>query len=108
VLLGYAESLRGELAYEGIGVSLLCPEMVRSNLAATSARHRPARHGGPLPPPPVREPMATMMAPEAVGPVVVRGIKSNRLHILTHPAGRGLVDARHAALADDFAFFAEA
>jgi hypothetical protein len=48
------------------------------------------------------------MAPEAVGPVVVRGIRSNRLHILTHPASRGLVEARHAALVDDFAFFAEA
>lgn len=107
-LLGYAESLRGELAGEGIGVSLLCPGMVQSNLAATSARHRPARHGGPLPPPPAREPLATSMAPEAVGPVVVRGIRSNRLHILTHPASRGLVDARHAALVDDFAFFADA
>ncbi len=107
-LLGYAESLRGELAAEGIGVSLLCPGMVRSNLAATSARHRPARHGGPLPPPPPPEPPDTLMSPEAVGPVVVRGIKSNRLHILTHPASRALVEARHAALVDDFAFFADA
>jgi NAD(P)-dependent dehydrogenase (short-subunit alcohol dehydrogenase family) len=106
-LLGYAESLRGELAGEGIGVSLLCPGMVRSNLAATSARHRPARHGGPLPPPPDREPQVTMMAPEAVGPVVVRGIKSDRLHILTHPAGLALVEARHAGVVDDFAFFAD-
>jgi NAD(P)-dependent dehydrogenase (short-subunit alcohol dehydrogenase family) len=107
-LLGYAESLRGELADVGIGVSLLCPGMVRSNLAATSARHRPARHGGPLPAPPAREPAVTMMAPEEVGPVVARGIKANRLHILTHPASLGLVEARHAALVDDFAFFAEA
>jgi NAD(P)-dependent dehydrogenase (short-subunit alcohol dehydrogenase family) len=107
-LLGYAECLRAELADEGIGVSLLCPGMVRSNLAVTSARHRPARHGGPLPPPPpAREPAGTMMAPEAVGPVVVRGIKANRLHILTHPGSRGLVEARHTALVDDFAFFAE-
>ena len=106
-LLGYAECLRSELADHGIGVSLLCPGMVRSNLAATSARHRPARHGGPLPPPPARQPPGTMMAPEEVGPVVVRGIKANRLHILTHPASRGLVEARHAALVDDFAFFAE-
>jgi NAD(P)-dependent dehydrogenase (short-subunit alcohol dehydrogenase family) len=107
-LLGYAECLRGELADEDIGVSLLCPGMVRSNLAATSARHRPARHGGPLPPPPAREPPGTLMPPEAVGPVVVRGIKANRLHILTHLASRGLIEARHAALVDDFAFFAEA
>jgi hypothetical protein len=80
--------------------------MVRSNLAATSARHRPARHGGPLPPPPGREPPVTMMAPEAVGPVVVRGIRADRLHILTHPESLGLVEARHATVVDDFAFFA--
>jgi NAD(P)-dependent dehydrogenase (short-subunit alcohol dehydrogenase family) len=107
-LLGYAECLRGELAEDGIGVSLLCPGMVRSNLVATSARHRPARHGGPLPPPPAGEPPGTSMAPEAVGPVVVRGIKANRLHVLTHPAARRLIEARHAVLVDDFAFFAEA
>jgi NAD(P)-dependent dehydrogenase (short-subunit alcohol dehydrogenase family) len=106
-LLGYAESLRGELAGEGIGVSLLCPGMVRSNLAATSARHRPERHGGPLPPPSAREPAVAMMSPEAVGPVVARGIKADRLHILTHPASLGLVEARHAVVADDFAFFAD-
>ena len=81
--------------------------MVRSNLAATSARHRPARHGGPLPPPPAREPALTMMSPEAVGPVVVRGIKSDRLHNHTPPAGLGPVEARHAAVVDDFAFFAD-
>jgi NAD(P)-dependent dehydrogenase (short-subunit alcohol dehydrogenase family) len=106
-LLGYAESLRGELAGEGVGVSLLCPGMVRSNLVATSARHRPARHGGPLPPPLAGEPPGTLMSPEEVGPVVVRGIRSDRLHILTHPAGRRLVEARHAALVEDFTFFAD-
>jgi NAD(P)-dependent dehydrogenase (short-subunit alcohol dehydrogenase family) len=106
-LLGYAETLRGELADDCIGVSVLCPGMVRSNLAATSARHRPARHGGPLPEPPPGEPAGTLMPPEAVGPVVVRGIKANRFHILTDPESRPLVEARHAALVDDCAFFAE-
>jgi hypothetical protein len=48
-----------------------------------------------------------MMAPEAVGPVVVRGIRSDRLHILTHPESAGLVEARHAAVVDDFTFFAD-
>jgi NAD(P)-dependent dehydrogenase (short-subunit alcohol dehydrogenase family) len=33
--------------------------------------------------------------------------EANRLHILTHPSSRGLVEARHDALVDDFAFFAE-
>jgi NAD(P)-dependent dehydrogenase (short-subunit alcohol dehydrogenase family) len=105
-LLGYAETLRGELAHDGIGVSVLCPGMVRSNLAVTSARYRPDRYGGPLPEPD-GTPLPAAMAPEAVGPVVVRGIKANRLHILTHPESRAVVEARHATLLDDFAFFSE-
>jgi hypothetical protein len=37
---------------------------------------------------------------------VVRGIRDNRLHILTHPGAVSLVEKRHAALVDDFRFFA--
>jgi NAD(P)-dependent dehydrogenase (short-subunit alcohol dehydrogenase family) len=106
-LLGYGETLRGELAADGIGVSVLCPGTVRSNLVATSARNRPARHGGPLPEPTAAQD-GPWMPPEAVGPVVVRGIKANRLHILTHPEARPVIEARHAALIDDFRFFAGA
>jgi NAD(P)-dependent dehydrogenase (short-subunit alcohol dehydrogenase family) len=111
-VLGYGETLRGELADEGIGVSVLCPGMVRSNLGVTSARHRPERHGGPFEPrvpPSVRapsEPRPGMLEPEAVSPFVVRGIRANRLHILTHPSQVPLIEERHAALVDDFRFFA--
>ena len=45
-VLGYGETLRNELEPESIGVSVLCPGMVQSNLGETSARHRPERHGG--------------------------------------------------------------
>lgn len=42
------------------------------------------------------------MQPEAVGPIVVRGIKANRLHILTHPEmSLPLVDARFATIRAD-------
>jgi NAD(P)-dependent dehydrogenase (short-subunit alcohol dehydrogenase family) len=107
-ILGYTETLRGELAPEGIGVSVLCPGMVLSNLAQTSARHRPERHGGPLPAPPAIEArFAKMMLPaEAVGPIVVRGIRANRLHILTHPEARVVVEKRMQQLLADFDFAA--
>jgi hypothetical protein len=45
------------------------------------------------------------MPNEAVGPLVVRGIKANRAYILTHPETRPLVEARQRALLDDYAFF---
>lgn len=84
---GYSEILRAELADEGIGVSVLCPGLIATNLALTSARNRPTQFGGALPTPPSMpaEMAAQAMQPEAVGPIVVRGIKANRLTILTHP-----------------------
>ncbi|HEX2382962.1 MAG TPA: SDR family NAD(P)-dependent oxidoreductase [Acidimicrobiales bacterium] len=112
-VLGYGETLRNELEPESIGVSVLCPGMVQSNLVATSARHRPERHGGPFTPamPAASDREQTqllgMLPPEAVGPVVVRGIEANRAHILTHPYSLGLIEERHGVLVDDFRFFAE-
>jgi NAD(P)-dependent dehydrogenase (short-subunit alcohol dehydrogenase family) len=104
--VGYSESLRGELAAEGIGVSVLCPGMVVSNLGATSARNRPARFGAQAAPPatPATDPAiaARMLAPEQVGPVVVRGIRANRLHLFTHLDARAQVERRFAAIAADF------
>lgn len=105
-LVGYGEMLRHELAPDGIGVSVLCPGLVESNLASTSARHRPARYGGPFPDPMAGRPMPPGAMPnEAVGPIVVKGIKANRAFIVTHPETRPLVEARHRALLDDYAFF---
>lgn len=104
-LIGYCAMLRDELAAEDIGVSVLCPGLVEGNLGATSARNRPDRFGGPLPydrggmPP-------TAMPNEEAGAVVVRGIKANRLYIFTHPEVVGLVQARHDAVLEDFAFYA--
>lgn len=100
----YCEILRAELAPEGIGVSVLCPGLIDTNLSATSARNRPTTFGGPLAvPPPMPEAMRrAAMQPEAVGPIVVRGIRANRLHILTHPEmSIPLVDARFAQIRKD-------
>jgi NAD(P)-dependent dehydrogenase (short-subunit alcohol dehydrogenase family) len=111
-VLGYGETLRNELEPESIGVSVLCPGMVQSNLGETSARHRPERHGGPFDPaiPSTvggAPRLPGMLPPEAVGPIVVRGIEGGRAHILTHPQAVNLVERRHATLVDDFRFFAD-
>jgi NAD(P)-dependent dehydrogenase (short-subunit alcohol dehydrogenase family) len=106
--VGYSECLRAELAKEGIGVSVLCPGVVRSELYRTSAAQRPERFGGPehvAPPrrgssPSDSEPRA--MPAEAVGPIVARGIRENRLHIFTHPNALPLADARFATIRADF------
>ncbi len=101
---GYCEILRAELAPEGIGVSVLCPGLIDTQLSATSARNRPTAFGGPLgvPKPMPDEMRKVAMQPEDVGPIVVRGIRANRLHILTHPEmSIPLVTARFDALRKD-------
>jgi NAD(P)-dependent dehydrogenase (short-subunit alcohol dehydrogenase family) len=102
--VGYSEILRQELAPLGIGVSVLCPGMVESNLARTSARNRPAEYGGPLAEPgeTPADVRAQMMPAEECGRIVVRGIRENRLHILTHPGTRPLVEARFRQILADY------
>jgi NAD(P)-dependent dehydrogenase (short-subunit alcohol dehydrogenase family) len=109
--VGYSEMLRAELAGQGIGVSVLCPGVVASNLMDTSAANRPssfgehAQLGGPgggdAPPPP-----AKAMPAEDVGPIVIRAIRANRFLALTHPQTKPLLEDRFRGLLEDFDFAA--
>jgi len=110
--VGYSEMLRAELASEGIGVSVLCPGVVESNLMATSAENRHDAFG-PQPAPQLGggtggasapAPPAWAIAAEDVGPIVIRAIRANRFHVLTHPRAWPLVDARFQAMRADFEF----
>jgi NAD(P)-dependent dehydrogenase (short-subunit alcohol dehydrogenase family) len=111
--VGYSEMLRAELAGEGIGVSVLCPGVVASELMGTSAANRPEAYGVQAAPqlaspggagaPPVRA-----MAAEDVGPIVIRAIRANRFHVLTHWQARPLVERRFRAMLEDFEFAAGA
>jgi len=111
--VGYSEMLRAELAGEGIGVSVLCPGVVASNLMQTSAGNRPpafgaqtvfAAAGDPGGGPP---PLPGEMPAEDVGPIVIRAMRANRFHVLTHPRARRLVEGRFQAMLADFDFAAE-
>ncbi len=106
-LIGLADMLRSELAPEGIGVSVLCPGLVAGNLSATSARHRPERFGGPLAGPEQRAINTRAMPNEDVGPIVAAAIEANRFYVFTHPEVRTMIEARHQALLDDLAFYAD-
>jgi len=113
--VGYSEMLRAELEAERIGVSVLCPGVVTSNLMATSAENRPdafgaqpapqlaagggGAGGASAPPPPV-----WAMAAEDVGPIVIRAIRSKRFYVLTHPRAWPLVEGRFQVMRADFEF----
>jgi NAD(P)-dependent dehydrogenase (short-subunit alcohol dehydrogenase family) len=105
-LLGYGTTLRDELAASGIGVSTLCPGLVASNIAATTARNRPERYGGAMPAPQQPSGMASprTISPDEVGRLVVRAVRADRCQILTHTDSLALIARRQAELLDDVAF----
>ena len=111
--VGYSEMLRAELAGQGIGVSVLCPGVVASNLLGTSAANRPDGFGEQAAPQLVAPggggaaamPVQVMRA-EDVGPIVVRAIRANRFHVLTHPQTKRLAQERFQAMLEDFDFAA--
>ena len=90
-VVGLTESLQRELKGDGIGVSVLCPMIVKTNIN-TSERNRPADMQNPGA---QRETLGEMNAtfsrviePAAVGDMVVRGIREKALYILTHGESR--------------------
>ncbi|HEV7715188.1 MAG TPA: SDR family NAD(P)-dependent oxidoreductase [Steroidobacteraceae bacterium] len=105
-LVGLAESLRGDLKRHGIGVSVLCPGPVKSELFESTAAVRPAKLAAtgsiPVVPPGVsREDtpiFVTAPSGEEVGQQVLAGIRRNDLYILTHSEIRPVLEARAAAL----------
>ena len=105
-LVGLAESLRADLKRYGIGVSVLCPGPVKSELFESTAAVRPPKLAAtgsvPVVPPGVsREDTPIFMtAPtgEQVGEQVLAGIRRNQMYILTHAEIRPVLEARAAAL----------
>jgi NAD(P)-dependent dehydrogenase (short-subunit alcohol dehydrogenase family) len=88
-LLGLSDVLRFELP-DFIGVSILCPGMVKTKLSS-SVTHRQARFGGPGEPGPGS---ALGLEAEEVGEKAVEGIKRGDFFIVTHPPVRALVEER--------------
>jgi len=112
-VVALTEALAEELAADGsrVGVSVLCPGTVHTNIG-TSSRNRPAELGDAgfkdvdieL----EDNPRHRWIYPEQAGQVVVRAIKRGDLYALTHPDWYPQVAARHQAIAEAFAEQAEA
>jgi len=98
-----SETIRGELSQENIGVSVLCPGPIRTNIQQIS-RNRPAQfsvgdafreaeQSGAT-----RVPFPSMMEPAEVGTLVLNAIRNDELYIITHGEWRPMAEARHAAI----------
>ena len=84
-VVGLSEVLRAEMAPFGVGVSVLCPGLVRTNLGSNSAGHdaevdSTAMDGG--------------LDPDVVGRHVIDAIRRDDLFVITHPQLRPMVVER--------------
>ena len=115
--VGYSEMLRAELEHQGIGVSVLCPAVVASNLLTTSTENRPGAFGDQAAVELAAAPgtakgkgphlaLQHAMPAEDVGPILIRAIRANRFHVLTHTHARPLIDSRFRDILEDFDFAA--
>lgn len=87
-IVGLTEVLRGEMAPYGVGVSVLCPGLVRTNLAETTVAAGSDSTTGQ------RTSTADGIDPAIVGDLVIDAIVANRLYIFTHGDYRDLVARR--------------
>jgi NAD(P)-dependent dehydrogenase (short-subunit alcohol dehydrogenase family) len=87
-VVGLSEVLRAEMEPYGVGVSVLCPARVRTNLLAGAG--------------PPHGPMDGGMDPDRVAGLVLDGIRRDEFYVITHPEHGGFVKDRSAALLHAF------
>jgi NAD(P)-dependent dehydrogenase (short-subunit alcohol dehydrogenase family) len=112
-VVALCEGLRIELAPRGIGVSLLCPGYVRTQIV-NSRRNVPQRFAGTIPTAsPTSGPIATAIKmmrerieagvdPGYVGELVREGVENNWAYIFTDTEFEPLVEARFEAIKQGF------
>ncbi len=93
-VVALSEALHHELGTAGapIGVSVLCPGVVRTRIGEAE-RNRPGG-AAPAPPPLASQSLPTALDPDDVAAMVVDAIGSDRFWILTHPQYHDLVRRR--------------
>lgn len=102
-VVGYSDAIRAELAPHDIGVSVLAPGWVRTQIHQAHARHRGVTdHAVPA----VADTIAALVAggidPQVVGDWTADCIAAGRNHIFTDPGMLGLLDLRHQAIQADY------
>ncbi len=101
-VVGLSEALRNALAKRDIGVSVLCPGFVATDIADNSAALRPSaeRAGSPRLAAKRSDLMERGMAPDAVGALVLAAIRAGQLYIYTDDEIGGHLEKRHRVLLD--------
>jgi NAD(P)-dependent dehydrogenase (short-subunit alcohol dehydrogenase family) len=106
-VVAMSEGLSAQLKPHGIGVSVLCPEFVRTRIGE-AGRNRPSRYGE-MPALDPASQAAAMVAdirtrieagidPTDVARRVLSAIRNDELYVFTHPGMRDEVEGRFAAI----------
>ena len=104
-VIALSESIRGELAQDDIGVSVLCPGPIKSNIHQL-AQNRPQQFGASGAFQQAAERLGqrqvsdVWMEPDQVGDMVVKAIRNDELYIITHGEWREAVEGRHRAMVE--------
>lgn len=104
-VVGMSERLRMELAPHEIGVSILCPGLVKTEIGPNTLKLRP---GPPAPAPtPLQQELRAAsrrygMEPSKVADRVVRAIRDNEQYVITHPEFRPLIAERFETMLEAF------
>jgi NAD(P)-dependent dehydrogenase (short-subunit alcohol dehydrogenase family) len=102
-VIALSESIRDGLAEDGIGVSVLCPGPIKSNIHE-AAQNRPERFRAGSGFAAAEERLSQRkvsdlwMEPDEVGQMVLGAIRENRLYVITHGEWRDAVVARTDAI----------
>jgi NAD(P)-dependent dehydrogenase (short-subunit alcohol dehydrogenase family) len=97
-VVGLSEALYRELTPKGVGVTVVCPMVVRTNIDVNSVRQRPAALRAPGASVAAPSGLATLagsvIEPDQVAWRVVRAIERGDLYVLTHPEQREILRRR--------------
>ena len=101
--VGYCEELKAAFAKEAIGVSMLAPGVVATEIMHNSSETRPDELGSQPPPPRDRGYVSPRLAAMAVtaaqaADTALAGIRNNRFYIPTHLSDATRLDAHYRAI----------
>jgi NAD(P)-dependent dehydrogenase (short-subunit alcohol dehydrogenase family) len=99
-VVGLSEALRADLLEAGVGISVLCPGIVRTNLNS-SERNRPGNEGKDIQAP-ENDTLQQGMDPMELGEKVLAAVEADQFFIVTHPEFRELVRQRNDAMVNSF------
>jgi NAD(P)-dependent dehydrogenase (short-subunit alcohol dehydrogenase family) len=103
-VVALSDALARDLRGTNIGVSVLTPAAVNTEIYTSSAEHR-GNLGGPNPFAQTPSDIAGGLDPDDVGRRVLDGIRAGQFYLITHPETRAWLEKRHAGImaAYDFA-----